>query len=105
MFVPLSEPVKFRVEPDMKQRWDALLERKKITQQDAGLALVQWLLESDDLLQSMVLGQVNPAEDLAGIVVRRLVKKRGSIPMREAHDIGEPIKRRQRPAANHPAKA
>jgi hypothetical protein len=75
MFVPAFQNFKIRVPEQLKQAWDDLLTEKKISQQDAGLALLRWILDQDDVLQSMVLGQVKPAPDLARVIAQRLAEK------------------------------
>jgi DUF917 family protein len=70
-----KQNLKVRLKPAIKTAWDELLERKKISQQDAGTSLIQWILDQDDVLQSMVLGQVKPAPDLARVIAQRLAEK------------------------------
>lgn len=54
------ENFRIRIPREIKEGWDAMCERKKISQQDAGAALMKWLLEMPDLLQSAIMGQVDP---------------------------------------------
>jgi len=63
-----------RADPDLKEAVDNLLERKKITQQASINAMFRWLLLQDDMLQSIVLGQVTPetAEEVLILMLERL---------------------------------
>ena len=70
------ENFKFRVSPDLKKRWLAFCETKRISQRDAIVATVEFLLAQDEVIQSMLLGQVQSSPDLIELVLRRLAKPR-----------------------------
>lgn len=99
MFVAIEEnleSLRIRVSGDVKRELDALVERKQTTQQAVVNSVLRWLFEQDDLVQSMVLGQVRPSEDLAELIIRRLAEKaRGPRPLRESR-VG--VLRKERPS-------
>lgn len=53
-----------------------MAERKRIKQQDAGAALIEWFLSLPDLMQSSILGQI---DDESRALVARLVLERMSV--------------------------
>lgn len=71
-----TENVRIRVSPELKSKWDAMLAGRKISQQDAAVSLMEWLVEQEPLIQTMVLGQVPEADkgELARFVLERLAK-------------------------------
>lgn len=66
--------IRFRMDPVRKDRWLALCEAKKISQQDAIEAIIDLVLAQDDTVQSMMLGQTKAREDLVELVLRRMAK-------------------------------
>jgi hypothetical protein len=66
--------LKVLIDADLKARLDQLLERKRISLTAGVDAMVGWLLEQDSLLQSAVLGQVEPKDraDVARLVLKRM---------------------------------
>lgn len=78
-----TEVVKFRVSAELKQAFDAVLGGKNLTLQDAGEGLVRFFVEdADDLLRSMLGGQVERREDLARLVLKRLMAKKKAKPFK-----------------------
>lgn len=71
-----KENLRIRLSPELKQRFDEVIARKKISQQDAIEHLIEWACGQDDLLLSMLFGQVAPANnaELVRIVNARLVE-------------------------------
>jgi hypothetical protein len=49
-----------------------MCERKRISKQDAVDGLLTWVMTQDEVVQSMVLGQIRPQPDLIELVLRRL---------------------------------
>lgn len=68
------ENLRIRLEQPIKERLEAFLKAKKITQQEAMEALIAWMLDQDSLLQSLILGQIEPKDqfEIADIVATRL---------------------------------
>lgn len=60
-----------RVPPKVKERMQALLDHKHIGDGEGCTQLFEWFLRQDDLLQSMLLGQVDPAIDVTNLVLKR----------------------------------
>jgi len=69
-----TEHIRIRVKPDLKQRWDKVLADRKISQQEAVVALMEWASRQEPILQTMLFGQVPESDqaELARIVLRRL---------------------------------
>jgi hypothetical protein len=89
MVVNLDENFRFRVSPDLKSRWVALCERKKISQQNAITALMELAIVQDELAQSMIFGQTPAAPDLIDVVLRRMGRTRAEVPPgTKVNDIG-----------------
>ena len=68
-----SEQIRIRVGQPLKAKWDGMLTARKITQQAAVTALIDWITCEDPLTQTMIFGQV-PVQDRADLT--RLVLKR-----------------------------
>jgi hypothetical protein len=74
---PGLDDFRIRIPQPLKEAWDAMAERKRIKQQDAGAALIEWFLSLPDLMQSSILGQI---DDESQILVARLVLERMAAP-------------------------
>lgn len=74
------ENLRIRVKRSVNERFSELCTRKRITKQDAieGL-LLSLLMQDDDTVQSMMMGQVEVTDDLIELVLRRLARKRGEV--------------------------
>jgi hypothetical protein len=68
------ENLRTRLESKKKEKLLALCDRKKISLQDVMDALVEFLLDQDDLTQSMILRQVAPRADLIAHSLRAMTK-------------------------------
>lgn len=70
----LPENLRIRLSPEKKARLKTLCDRKKITQQAAVEAMVEFLLSADGTLVSMVLGQIDEKYkgEIAEMVLRDL---------------------------------
>jgi hypothetical protein len=66
-----SKSLRVNVPADMREKWESFCERKKVKQQPAIEFLMRWMLAQDDLVQSMVLGQVESSPDLIKFVLER----------------------------------
>ena len=66
-----DRPFKVRLDNGLKAQLNAMLRERKISQQDAGVALVDWIVQQDALVQLVVLGQVPPTKDVLGLIVRQ----------------------------------
>jgi hypothetical protein len=69
------------MDPELKRRFDQLLldlGDKKLT--PAMESLLRWLLDQDSLLQSMLLGGIQPKDypEVADLVLKRLARRRGA---------------------------
>ena len=58
------ENMRTRLRSDLKREWDALLDSKRITQQDAIESMIQFVLGSEPLVQSMFFQQIPPTPEL-----------------------------------------
>jgi hypothetical protein len=67
-----SRQIKIRVDAQHLPQWRDLLKRKKINQQEAVSALIGWIIDQDDLLQSLLFGQVQSRRDLRLLIIKRL---------------------------------
>lgn len=70
MVVSLEENLRFRISRDLKERWTRACEERKISQQDAINALVEFFVDRDELVQLMILGQVSRSADLVRLALR-----------------------------------
>jgi hypothetical protein len=63
----------FRVDMkgELKERWEAMLANRKISQVDAIDALFSWIVGQEDIVQAMVLGQLPPSVDLLRVIFAR----------------------------------
>src|SRR4051812_45451234 len=68
----LSEELRFRVTPELKAQWLAMCAARKISQQDAAMALAEWIVVQDEVIQAMILKQLTASPDLVTMVVHRL---------------------------------
>lgn len=64
----------FRLDEETKHAWANATDARKISQQEAGAALISWFLTQDEITQAMILGQIPPADDLARLVLARMVR-------------------------------
>jgi hypothetical protein len=62
------EDLRVRLRPGLKERLEKAMEAKQTTQTKLVNQLVAWFLEQDGLLQSVILGQVEPTEDLVELI-------------------------------------
>lgn len=65
--------LRVRLTPELKQEVDALFERKNISQVKAVTAMLKWVVEQPDLVQSVVLGQID--DESAISVLRHVLNK------------------------------
>lgn len=72
-----AEQIRIRVSPDLKAKWSAMLEKRKISQQAAVVALMDWIVDQDPLLQLSIFGQVPESDgaNIARIVLNRMSGK------------------------------
>ena len=80
-----KENLRIRLAPDRKEAWDQFLAKKKISQQSAVVALVEFVMGVDDRLASMMLGQLSPEHN--GEMVEMLLKhfaRSSELPIRAA---------------------
>ena len=66
------------MEPALKRRLDDLIERRNTKLTPAMDSLVRWLLDQDTLVQSMLLGGIDPKDyaEVAQLVLKRLAEGR-----------------------------
>lgn len=69
------ENFKFRLPAELKKWWIGFCVRKRITQTEAIIAILDFIRSQDGLTQSMILGQIEPAPDLVEAVLRRLDRR------------------------------
>lgn len=71
-----EENMRVRVPTPLKERWDKMLEARKISAQRAFVAMMDWIVDEDALTQAMIFGQVPEVDraELSRIVLARLGK-------------------------------
>ncbi len=62
-----AENLRIRLRADLKKRLDLLVAEKRTTLQSAISALVEFLLESDPVTQSLLLGQIGSDGDRSAV--------------------------------------
>lgn len=91
-----TDSLRVRLGEDLKPRLDALLADKRITQQAAIVAIIEWLLNQPPLTQSMVLGQI-PRDDPR--IYRLMMEDARAAARQDDSDAGDRAARRaSRPA-------
>jgi antitoxin component of RelBE/YafQ-DinJ toxin-antitoxin module len=74
-----TENLRVRIGPELKQRFDEMLEARGVTQQRALEAMVEWIVDEDALTQLQIFKQA-PLKDraeLSRIVLKRLGAGKG----------------------------
>jgi hypothetical protein len=89
------ENLRIRVGGSLNSKFTEFTERKKISKQDTIDALLGWFLRQDSLLQSMIVGQIEP-EDQAAIAKMVLTKLATTRPVRGTVGKREVISRTER---------
>ena len=75
MTMPNSEDLRVRLEGDLKERLDQVLDAKRTSQQRAVNELVGWFVRQDPLVQSAILGQIEIDSPAMGKLIHdRLVQ-------------------------------
>lgn len=66
--------IRVRVKDALKAKWDRMLDERRISQQDAVVELIEFILEEEPLTQNMIFRQSPVADraELSRIVLRRL---------------------------------
>src|SRR4051812_8044086 len=80
LYVPEPKNLRIVLPAGLVDRWESLLSEKRISQQDAIVGLVTSVMEMDDDVQSMLMGQMKPRDDLIETVLRRLQDRRAKEP-------------------------
>lgn len=72
-----SEMIRVRLQGELRERWHALLQDKKITQQNALESMIDFVVNADQLTQSMLFKQVGTEDHpaLERIVLKRLAER------------------------------
>ena len=70
-----DDNLNYRVPANLKEKWQIFCEKKRIKQTEAAIAVLEFVLVQDDLAQSMILGQIEPADDLIELVLTRLQRR------------------------------
>ncbi len=90
----LTDSLRVRISPSMKEKVDAAFNGQKISQQDGVIALIEFFLTLDDVGRALVLGQIQPsAEDIASLILRRLKKPKSLWPKDQPRHILPPSKK------------
>lgn len=74
-----TDMIRVRLGEPLRNKWKSVLDARKISQQKAIVATIEWIVEQDALLQTMLFGQVPESDtaELAKIVLKRLPAKGG----------------------------
>jgi hypothetical protein len=83
-----EKSIRLPIDAQRMEAWEKLLDEKQITQQAALLAMIDWVVAQDPLVQSMVLGQIPASDDLVRVALRR---------MAERQPTGQPYRRAAKP--------
>ena len=73
-----ERPFKVRLDNPLKARVDEMLLDRKISAQDAGVAMLEWIVCQDPLVQLVVLGQIGATSDILKLMVEYLQRDRAS---------------------------
>jgi hypothetical protein len=66
--------------PEFRAEWWKLIRKKGMTQQGAVERLIRFVLDQDDLIQSMILDQVDTSDDLMTVALKRIAARKKSKP-------------------------
>ena len=79
MLVKDDQSLRVRVEPELKEKIDAMLKGRGVTTQRALEKLLEWVVGEDPLTQAMIFEQVPTTDraELSRIVLRRLADAKG----------------------------
>jgi len=69
MWMANGKSLRIQIPPDMIQQWEDFCEKKKIKQQPVIESMLRWLLDQNDVAQSMILGQIEPTPELLKMVL------------------------------------
>jgi hypothetical protein len=72
MLMASQHNLKFLIDAGLKDRLDAMLDAKNATLTGSMVNMIRWLLDQDDVVQSVLIGQLRPSPDLMKIVIERL---------------------------------
>jgi len=75
MLMALEKDLRIRLDTAAKEKIDATFARKKISQQDGVRAIMLWFADQDDLVQSVILGQVAPTTAIMEMMMERLTEQ------------------------------
>ena len=67
---------RFRVPASLKDRWQRMIDDRRLGVQDGFEALMESVLKMDDLTQAMLFQQVEPSPDLVRIVLSQLAAEK-----------------------------
>ena len=73
-----EEKIFLRVSASLKDAWKKTTRARKIDQNEAARALIDWINRQDDQVQLMIFGQAEPRPDLVELVLSRLVREKGA---------------------------
>lgn len=82
-----EKSIRLPMEGARKRAWEDMLQRKKIGQQDALYALIDWIVQQDGLVQSMVLRQVEAEADLVRQVLTRMAGLEKAVSVEAAEEL------------------
>jgi hypothetical protein len=71
-----DENLNYRVPGHLKEKWAGSCEKKRISQTAGIIAVMEFYLAQDEVMQSMILGQIPADDDLIELVLKR-VQERG----------------------------
>jgi len=74
-----DDNIYLRVPADLKKAWQGMCVDRKISHNDAGLAMVTWIVSLPPELQAMVLGSIPAAPDVIETVMERLSESDGFV--------------------------
>jgi hypothetical protein len=73
-----EESLRVRVPEKLRERWEVVLDKRNISSQRALLALIEFAVDEDPLIQAMLFKQtpVEDRDELSKIVLKRLAAKK-----------------------------
>lgn len=76
MLVALEGNLRFRMSAELKERWSAACDARKISQQDAITSLLEFFVAQDGMVQAAILGQIPLRNDTIELAIRAVARQR-----------------------------
>lgn len=70
-----SKNIRFYISGDRLDRWEEMLVRKRMVQNTALVSMIDWILQQPDIMQSIILGVVDPDPEIIEMAIRRTIER------------------------------